>query len=379
MKKSKKKKTPWTQWAVMAVAVLLGVVFGLCGGSFLDAIPEEDVSPGKMLLYFSITLVAMYAAAFVQTIIHEGGHLLFGLLSGYRFSSFRIMSFMWIKEGDKLKFRRLSIAGTGGQCLMTPPELLDGNFPVFLYNLGGSFLNIISGIIFLVLHHATPHIPIFSAGCLLLAVIGFAFALLNGIPIKTSTIDNDGHNALSLRHNREARRAFWVQLTANSEISRGVRLKDMPEEWFVLPDDTAMKNSLVATMGVFACGRLMDAHQFEEADRLMAHLLELDSGITGLHRSLMICDRIYVELITQNRQEIVKSILSKEQKKFMKSMKNFPSVLRTEYTYALLAESDHTKAEKIKTKFEKCAKTYPYPVDIQSERELMALAEKNPA
>ena len=57
-------------------------------------------------------------------------------------------------------------------------------------------------------------------------------------------------------------------------------------------------------------------------------------------------------------------------------MKTFPSVLRTEYAYALLGEKDIDKAQKIKDQFEKCAKTYPYPSDIDSERELMEIAEE---
>ena len=59
----------------------------------------------------------------------------------------------------------------------------------------------------------------------------------------------------------------------------------------------------------------------------------------------------------------------------MKSMKKFPSVLRTWYAYALLAERDGEKARKIKDQFEKCAKSYPYPSDIASERELMERVE----
>ena len=35
------------------------------------------------------------------------------------------------------------------------------------------------------------------------------------------------------------------------------------------------------------------------------------------------------------------------------------------------------KADKVKTQFEKCAKTYPYQNDVQSERELREIAEKN--
>ena len=60
----------------------------------------------------------------------------------------------------------------------------------------------------------------------------------------------------------------------------------------------------------------------------------------------------------------------------MKSMKTFPSVLRTEYTYALLKENDNKKASKIKDEFEKMGAYYPYPQEIESERELMELAEQ---
>ena len=68
-------------------------------------------------------------------------------------------------------------------------------------------------------------------------------------------------------------------------------------------------------------------------------------------------------------------MLSKEQKRFMKQMKNFPTVIRTEYAFALLCEKDLQKAAKIKARFEKCAKKYPSQIDIQSEGELMEIAE----
>jgi len=85
---------------------------------------------------------------------------------------------------------------------------------------------------------------------------------------------------------------------------------------------------------------------------------------------------MFIEMTGENRKEIVDLMLTKEQKTFMKQMKNFPSVLRTEYVYALLCENDTAKAEKIRKQFENIAKTYPYPNDIQAERELMEIAEK---
>ena len=153
----------------------------------------------------------------------------------------------------------------------------------------------------------------------------------------------------------------------------------MPAEWFTVPTDEAMKNSMVATRGVFACNRLMDEEKFEEADALMAHLLEIESGIVGLHHDLLMCDRIYVELIGENRSEVIEDMMTKEQIKFMKAMKRFPSVLRTQYSIALLMEKDVAKAETIRREFEKVAKSYPYSHEIDSERDLMRIAERKVA
>ena len=58
-----------------------------------------------------------------------------------------------------------------------------------------------------------------------------------------------------------------------------------------------------------------------------------------------------------------------------KAMKKFPAVLRTEYAYALLEEKDGEKAGKIREEFEKMAEKYPYPCDIEAERELMETAD----
>ena len=133
---------------------------------------------------------------------------------------------------------------------------------------------------------------------------------------------------------------------------------------------------MTAVMGVLYCNRLMDEKRFEEADRLMAHLLEVDSGIAGLYRGLLVCDRMYVELITENRKEVLEELQSQEQKRFMKQMKNSLEIFRTEYVYALLQERNPEKAAGILAQFEKAGKMYPYESSLCSERELIQIAEK---
>jgi len=256
---------------------------------------------------------------------------------------------------------------------MIPPDMKDGKIPVVLYNLGGSFINIILGTLFLAGYLLCSNVPFLSPILLMFAVVGFMTAMMNGIPMRMGTVDNDGYNAFALSKNKEAAEAFWVQLKVGEQTSKGIRLKDMPAEWFTVPTDESMKNSMVAARCVFTCNRLMDEEKFEEADELMAHLLEIESGIVGLHHDLLMCDRIYVELIGENRHKVIQNMLTKEQKKFMKAMKSFPSVLRTEYALALLFENDTARAKKVQKDFDKAAKTYPYPHEIDSERDLIEI------
>ncbi len=367
----KKKKIVWQQYIGTVVMILVGVICGAVISSYFN----EFFTESSLHIRFIVLLVGICLAFLFNMIMHELGHLVFGLLSGYKFSSFRIASFMWLNDDGKLKFKRIKIAGTGGQCLMIPPDMKDGKIPLVLYNLGGSFINTIIGVLCLVGYYLSPKISFLSSVFLIFAVVAFISAAINGIPMRLGMIDNDGYNAFALSKNKDAVEAFWVQLKIVEQNSKGIRLKDMPAEWFDVPKDEAMKNSMVATRGVFACNRFMDEERFEEADKLMEHLLEIDSGIVGLHRNLLMCDRIYIELIREGRRDVVESMMSVEQKKFMKSMKRFPSVLRTQYAIALVFENDAVKAGTIKDEFKKIAKTYPYPQDIESERDLMAIAE----
>lgn len=376
---SKSTKKKLLRFATYILFIVFGFGMGLLLIPYLRSILFIALSDSiyKKIIYITVMLIIMYISLFAQIIIHEAGHLIFGLLTGYKFQSFRIFNIIFIKENEQIRLKRYPLTGNAGQCLMSPPEIENRKIPVILYNLGGIITNIISCFIFYGLYFVFESIPFLADAMIISSVFGLYFAIANGIPIKTQSVNNDGSNTLELIGNKNAEKALYIQLKVAELTSKNIRLKDMPEEWFTPQNDEAIKNSLIATINVFACNRLVDEHRFEEADTLMKHLLETDSGIVGIHKKLMVCDRIYIELINESRSEILNEMLSGEQKKFMKQMKNFPSVIRTEYLYALLAEKDLKKAEGLKAHFEKCAKSYPYQSDIQSERELIEIGEKS--
>ena len=116
----------------MIMNALIGAVCGIMMMQSLENTLEGQKSVPLFISVILLDIVLMYAAYMLQVIIHEGGHYLFGKLSGYRFSSFRILNLMWKKEDGHIVLKKFSLAGTGGQCLMEPPGNGDEPFPFIL-------------------------------------------------------------------------------------------------------------------------------------------------------------------------------------------------------------------------------------------------------
>ena len=152
---------------IMIVGGIIGYAVGKIAGDSLSSVDKPNI------ILFLITGVIAFI---LHIIVHEAGHLVFGLLSGYKFVSFRVFDFKIIKdENGKLSFRYEKIAGTGGQCLMRAPEYVEGKFKYKLYLLGGVIFNIVFSIVSWLI------LP--SYYTLLFALIGFTLAFLNLIPM----------------------------------------------------------------------------------------------------------------------------------------------------------------------------------------------------
>jgi hypothetical protein len=341
---------------------------GFLMGTLLDSPEIQAMPPEEYFGMLALILLSLGVWFLLHIIIHEAGHLVFGLMIGYRFSSFRILNVMLLRENGKFRLKKYSIPGTGGQCLMTPPDLVDGKMPYVLYNLGGCVMNLTVSMVCLLLNLVFPHFW-WGIG----AVIGAVTAATNGIPMNMGGVTNDGHNALSLGKNPAALWGFWAQMKINEALVQGIRIKDMPDAWFDLPDDEGMCNPMAAALGYAACCRYIDEHRFGDATALIDHYLETENGLVGLHKDLLTCERIYCELIGDGNREVIEKLLTDKLRQTMKAMKTNLTVIRTEYALALLWDKNVDKAGKYLDAFEKTAKSYPYPCEVEGERELLAL------
>ncbi|MDR0951348.1 MAG: hypothetical protein LBM18_00265 [Oscillospiraceae bacterium] len=349
------------------------VLYMFCGAvcGFLSAVslPEENA-----FVWWYIAIVCIVLGMLLQLAAHEAGHLVGGLISGYGFGSYRLGSLMFKKENGKLVLKSYSLAGTGGQCLMVPPEPYDPEMPVMLYNFGGAIANLILaalafGCYFLFKAPGFVEVILLSTG-----VLGLGIGLINGLPLRLGTVNNDGYNALELQRDPESKWCFWMQLRLAHLTDVGVRLRDMPAEWFEMPSREKLKHSHWAALGVFVCNRAEDEHDFEKVRRLGNELLENADGMVDLHRYLIEGSLIFAELLTEARPDEIERLYTKKTAQFLKAASKSLTVIRILYAYELLFKKDEKAAEKWLQKFEIAAKKYPFPADIASERELISLA-----
>ena len=127
-----KKQIPWKTIGLTLLAALVGGAVGYWGMCQVDSLGL----PGLLVL-----LLLLVLAYVLQVVVHEGGHLVCGLLTGYRALSFRIGRVLLVKLDGRWKLRAYHIPGTGGQCLMAPPA--QENPPYRLYHLGGGLANLL--------------------------------------------------------------------------------------------------------------------------------------------------------------------------------------------------------------------------------------------
>ena len=177
---------------IMIVGAIIGYSVGKIAGDTLSRGDKPNI------ILFLITGIIAFV---LHIIVHEAGHLFFGLLSGYKFISFRVFDFKIMKdENGKFKIRYERLAGTGGQCLMRAPEYIEGKFKYKLYLLGGVMFNLFFSIIFWLV------LP--SYYTLLFALIGFTLAFLNLIPMGF----NDGMTFYHASKDETTRFILFLQL-----------------------------------------------------------------------------------------------------------------------------------------------------------------------
>ena len=348
------------------------IIGGICGALIVIILP----STGLLNLLAGIILLVI--GFVLHVFIHEAGHFVAGKISGYDFVSIRFFSLMFVMKDRKLTRKKYNIAGTAGQCLMSPPVPVNGKFPFILYNLGGVLMNCIFSVLFLVLYFIFSTLSASGSWLFILfAIVGTATVLLNILPINLG-FPTDGYNVLTLGKNKIASSAFWLILYINDMITKGVRHRDIPTEHFYFLDSVNWSDNknlwvISAEINRFEC--LVDRHDFKEAKALAERLLHTANKMLGIQKNELLCELLFLELIGECRKEEIDRLYTEDIKKYIKATSTYPARQRLMYAYSKLFLNDNTEVAKILEKFNKTCLSYPFDGEIARDREMISLIE----
>ena len=365
------------RWKSRLLDIAIYLSYMLVGG-VLGYIVAFRYRPGDGAVLFLgkiVLLVAsLYVAVYAQILFHELGHLFGGKISGYRFIFFRFASCTVAREGGHLRIRRLNVPGTSGQCLMSPPDRALENTPFVAYFLGGCFCNLLAGGISLAAYGFLPHRQgsLLSSLFLCMAIVGFLFAFLNGIPLHIGGIANDGMNVRKMSHSADVRQAVFHQTRLAVLLSEGQPLTDFPDSLFQLPSETPdISEENIATLKMMEYSIRFYQKEYTKAGALLGELYRARDSLPMFIQQELSGELLFYyayirrdrqrarQLFTDDLEECLVKQATLEKKRILAS-------------YLLFVEKDKEQGEKMLHSAWRAAKYSLYPAAVKAEKEMLA-------
>lgn len=343
------KKIKYGQIIVYAISAIGGYLIA-------SYIIEHSYSFWQLLYAFLWFLVDYY----IGIIIHESGHLIMGLKSGYEFVSFRIGSMTWIKEDGKLKKKKFNIAGTGGQCIMIPPDSAKPeDIPFFLFLLGGGLFNFITAAIFIPLGILIPNFY-FSMPLFMLGAASVIQGIVNLIPLNLQ-VPNDGYNIVNLSRKKTERVFLYRQLRLNGLLYKGFIPSEIPKEMFDYGEESHGLGELLKA------SFYMDKKDFNTAQKLVTSAI--DSGdLLSIYEHEAKSELLFCKIMNGASENEINELYNKTLKKYItSSAKTQISKRRILYAYNILFKKDNAAAQKEYEAAMAMKNTYPSAGELKSE------------
>lgn len=353
---------------LVIAAILIACFTDTTFAEFVTKLKSTDFI--EMMLAAVIGVLSFLISQMFLIILHETGHLVCGLLSGYKFVSFRIYSLTFIKMDGKLRVRRYSIAGTGGQCLLTPPDLPLEKIPTEWYNFGGVLFNIIALLAVVPLFFLKLN-PFLSECIVIFALTDAMLILLNGIPMKISGAGNDAYNMLLLRKNPLAKTGLVIALRSNALLQQGVRPKDIQQDWFAVPENVNYRDQLEVSIPMMAAGRLVDELRYAEARTAYEELFDHKEEIIGLYVKEIACELVFLRLICGDIDG-AKELLDENLKRYIKAYRKvMSSKERIQCAISLKLDDNQEEATAIYDDVKKRRHDYLLQGEVDSDLAIM--------
>ncbi len=354
------------------VFAVVSMIIGGAGGFFLSKYLAENGIPFRFILYFLLCFAVLHFPAIV---IHEFGHMIMGMITGYKFLSFRVGSLVIANENGRLMLKKYTVPGTGGQCLLIPPETnTPEKLPFLLYHLGGVLLNLIFA--------AASAMPCLHDIGLGLKIPLAAFALQNSLKFLLNIlpfsypVSTDGRNALILQKSKFDRKALYIQLRYTGLLAQGLTPSQTAS---MLPDigEPDKNSSFGYILNMIKLYQLLDNFRFSEAETICSQLLN-DPHIQQIYLRNIKCELLFCKIVCGCEKTEIQQLYNDLKDYILSSEKYSISIKRLLFAYHCIFRNDISKAEVYFKSAENMKDSCPYSGEYHSEMNIIShLFNKN--
>lgn len=346
---------------VIYILIFVGLIYGLIG---LDGLKWFDYEFkefaisffGYMTIYFLITILN----SIVSIVLHELGHLWFGLKAKLKFLRFNIFNITIKKEKNKFKVMKLpSYPGSIGSCTMKFEEDKEyDKVDIIRYFLGGIIVNFFLAFLGCLLLIIFNNIWIELIGLTTL-LINMYNGIINSIPYASgSGLITDMYHVKNCKKDKNYIKMFTNFSIITEQIFSGKDIKDLDEKYFIKPQK--IQSTTEVTMAIYYAEYLIDYERYKEAYDYIKDILEkkqkhlFEGDINNFKLSLITC----IFELDLPIEEIEKYWDLKLEKFIDMYTYISPDVLATKYIYYKLVKQDNKKAEEILKKYNKIKENF---------------------
>ncbi|WP_308553677.1 M50 family metallopeptidase [uncultured Peptoniphilus sp.] len=351
---------------IFTVVAFLATAFfvGFASGQIVNYAKEFiviEIENINNIFWFAVIFLSIYLIVMIHIIFHEAGHMIGGFITGYRFLYFRIGSTTLVRTDNGFKIRKLKVPGTGGQCIMVPPEMKDGDYPVVIYNLGGGLMNIILSLVAVIIIKTYSLNPVALGFLEIFAIVGIYIGIVNLVPLKV--ISNDGANIFYLKNDLEERIALHKILNDEEDIINDKEVK----ETSLNIDEADLSKTFIQGLFINKMEDRFYKMDFEEAKFIGEKLLSKSKmNMTFEFMVKITLSTIY--LLEGNHEKTNEFLKDKSLRKYLKNK----FVLQIEIlNYAKERILEGKDGEKFKKRIEKMKDKYIYPSHMKAAFEIM--------
>ncbi|MDO5725464.1 MAG: M50 family metallopeptidase [Tissierellia bacterium] len=354
---------------IISVLFVLTLIVGIFKVS-TQFVRISSLDTKETIIYVIGLAFAGYMAFFLNVLLHEAGHLLFGLICGYSFLLYRIGSLVFVKLKDKIELKRHSIRGTGGQCIMLPEKYSEDDYPYLLYNLGGVIVNYFLAIVFWLIFINRPSggnlaQGVFYVFCFSTAFIALYLGIINTIPLGKYGLQNDGQNVWDIMHDKDSKHAFYHMLMSGRAQLQDKSYESHQEKDFFVDSDLNINNTLNYGRAVDYRNYLMQNGRTEDA-KIWSEKIDNAQNIPDMYKHAY-QNQILIEEISQGlpKDELSFNIDKKYLQRLEQDKRNIQANTLLSI-YWLLIEDNRKLAKKYSKRVKKYAKNYLVPCEAKS-------------